>query len=117
MDLLIMPWIQQKLKTSVFIENLAKSHVNGDTFYSIAKRYGTTVDNLKSLNPKVDPSSLQIGYKLVVSGLKATYHTVVKGDTVSALAKKYGSTIIQVKDWNKLDSNYTIQNGKKLRVK
>lgn len=112
-----MPWIQQKLKTSVFIENLAKSHVNGDTFYSIAKRYGTTVDNLKSLNPKVDPSSLQIGYKLVVSGLKATYHTVVKGDTVSALAKKYGSTIIQVKEWNKLDSNYTIQNGQKLRVK
>ncbi|MFD4815105.1 N-acetylmuramoyl-L-alanine amidase [Peribacillus butanolivorans] len=91
-----------KLRTSIFIENLAKGHVNGlvkafnlkkkeaaenvvtstsytivkgDTFYSIAKRYGTTVDNLKSLNPKVDPSSLQIGYKLVVSGLKATYHS------------------------------------------
>ncbi|MFI8494432.1 LysM peptidoglycan-binding domain-containing protein [Peribacillus butanolivorans] len=133
-----------KLKTSVFIENLAKGHVNGlvkafnlkkkaaaenvvtstsytivkgDTFYSIAKRYGTTVDNLKSLNPKVDPSSLQIGYKLVVSGLKATYHTVVKGDTITALAKKYGSTIIQVKDWNKLDSSYTILVGQKLRVK
>lgn len=68
-----------KLKTSVFIENLAKGHVNGlvkafnlkkkaaaenvvtstsytivkgDTCYSIAIRYGTTVDNLKSLNPK-----------------------------------------------------------------
>ncbi|MGE6612259.1 LysM peptidoglycan-binding domain-containing protein [Peribacillus sp. NPDC076916] len=83
-----------KLKTSVFIENLTKGHVNGDTLYSIAKRYGTTVDNLKSLNPKVAPSSLQIGYKLVVTLLKATYLTVVKGDTVSTLGKKYGSTII-----------------------
>lgn len=75
------------------------------------------MDNLKSLNPKVAPSSLQIGYKLVVTLLKATYPTVVKGDTVSALGKKYGSTIIQVKDWNKLDSSYTIMVGQKLRVK
>ncbi|MFH0070694.1 N-acetylmuramoyl-L-alanine amidase [Peribacillus sp. NPDC056705] len=133
-----------KLKTSMFIENLAKGHVNGlvkafklkkkaakenveastsytavkgDTFYSIAKKYGTTVDNLKSLNPKVDPNSLQIGQKLVVSGTTAIYHTVVKGDTVTALAKKNGSTIKQIKDLNKLDNRYTIGVGQKLRLK
>ncbi|MFD4928461.1 N-acetylmuramoyl-L-alanine amidase [Peribacillus butanolivorans] len=133
-----------KLKTSIFIETLAKGHVDGlvkafnlkkkvaaenvetstsytivkgDTLYSIAKRYRTTVDNLESLNPKVNPDSLQIGQNLVVSGSTATYHTVEKGDTVSALAKKYGSTIIQVKDWNKLDSSYKLMVGQKLRVK
>ncbi|MGW6385120.1 N-acetylmuramoyl-L-alanine amidase [Peribacillus butanolivorans] len=132
-----------KLRTSIFIENLAKGHVDGlvkafnlkkkaaenietstsytivkgDTLYLIAKKYGTTVDNLKSFNPKVNSHSLQIGQKLVVSGSTATYHTVVKGNTVSALAKKYGSTIIQVKDWNKLDSSYKLMVGQKLRVK
>ncbi|MFE4896558.1 N-acetylmuramoyl-L-alanine amidase [Peribacillus butanolivorans] len=133
-----------KLKTSTFIENLVKGHVNGlvkvfnlkkkaavehvetstsytvvkgDTFYSIAKRYGITVDNLKLLNPIVNPDSLQIGQKLVLSCSTATYHIVVKGDTVSALAVKYESTIIQVKDWNKLDSSYKLMVGQKLRVK
>ncbi|WHY15763.1 N-acetylmuramoyl-L-alanine amidase [Peribacillus frigoritolerans] len=133
-----------KLKTSVFIEKLSKGHVNGlvkafnlkkkaaaenvetstsytivkgDTLYSIAKKYGTTVDNLKSLNPNVNPDSLQIGQKLVVSRLTVTYHSVVKGDTVSALAVKYGSTIKQIKNWNRLDSKYTIFIKQKLRVK
>ncbi|MFB7640577.1 LysM domain-containing protein [Peribacillus butanolivorans] len=41
--------------------------MKGDTFYSIAKKERTTVDNLKSLNPKVDLNSLQIEQKLVVS--------------------------------------------------
>ncbi|MEC2053946.1 LysM domain-containing protein [Peribacillus psychrosaccharolyticus] len=40
-----------------------------------------------------------------------------KGDTVSALAEEYGSSINQIKAWNNLDSNYTIQIGKRLRVK
>ena len=34
--------------------------VKGDTLYSIAKRYGTTVAKLQTLNPKVDAHSLQI---------------------------------------------------------
>ncbi|MCY9003268.1 N-acetylmuramoyl-L-alanine amidase [Peribacillus frigoritolerans] len=133
-----------KLKTSVFIEKLAKGHVNGlvkafnlkkkaaaknvetstsytivkgDTLYSIAKKFGTTVDILKSLNTTVKPHSLQLGQKLVVSGSTATYHTVVKGDTVSALAAKYRSTIKHIKEWNKLDYKYTIDLGEKIRVK
>ncbi|SNT42221.1 N-acetylmuramoyl-L-alanine amidase [Bacillus sp. OK838] len=130
-----------QLKQNAFIEALAQGHVNGlvkafnlklkdngtsgnthkvvagDTFYSIAKKYNTTVANLQALNPSVNTNALQIGSILIVSGSIATYHTVVKGDTVSALAGKYGSTIKQLKDWNSLDSNYTIQIGQKLRVK
>lgn len=133
-----------QLKKSAFIEAVAQGHVNGlvksfnlkmkdneisgstgnthtvvkgDTLYSIAKKYGTTVANLQTLNPKVDVDSLQIGQKLIVSGSAATYHTVKKGDTVSALADKYDSTIKQIKDWNSLDNKYTIGIGQKLRVK
>ena len=133
-----------QLKKSAFIEAVAQGHVNGivksfnlkmkenegsgstgnthtvvkgDTLYSIAKKYGTTVANLQTLNPKVDAGSLQIGKKLDISGTPATYHKVAKGDTVSALAEKYGTTAKQIKTWNELDSKYTIVIGQKIRVK
>lgn len=41
----------------------AKTHKveKGETFYSIAKEYGTTVDKLEDLNPKVKADALQVG--------------------------------------------------------
>lgn len=133
-----------KLKKASFIEALARGHVNGlvkafalkkvqehenikektfhtvvkgDTFYSIAKDYDTTVERLEILNPTIDPTALPIGKKLVVRVIETIYHIVKKGDTVSALAEEYGSSINQIKTWNNLDSNYTIQIGQRLRVK
>ncbi|MBU8733425.1 N-acetylmuramoyl-L-alanine amidase [Cytobacillus oceanisediminis] len=77
-----------KLKSSTFIENLARGHVNGI---------------VKSFNlPKKS---------------SAVYHTVVSGDTVYSLSRTYGSTIQQIQDWNNLDANYTIYVGQRLRVK
>ncbi|MDI2587435.1 N-acetylmuramoyl-L-alanine amidase [Psychrobacillus sp. NEAU-3TGS] len=77
-----------KLKTSSFIESLARGHVNGI---------------VKSFNlPKKST---------------AVYHTVVSGDTVYSLSQRYGSTAQQIKDWNGLDANYTIYIGQVLRVK
>lgn len=77
-----------KLKSSTFIENLARGHANGI---------------VKSFNlPKKS---------------SAVYHTVVSGDTVYSLSRTYGSTIQQIRDWNNLDANYTIYVGQRLRVK
>jgi len=39
---------------------------SGDTLGSIAQKYGTTVDELMSLNPGIDPTALLIGQKLRV---------------------------------------------------
>ncbi|PLR84669.1 N-acetylmuramoyl-L-alanine amidase [Bacillus canaveralius] len=77
-----------KLKSSSFIENLARGHANG-----IARSFNLT------------------------KKAAAVYHTVVSGDTVYALSKRYGSTTQQIKDWNNLDANYTIYPGQVLRVK
>ncbi len=33
----------------------------GDTFFSLAARFGTTVDAIKKANPGVDPERLRIG--------------------------------------------------------
>ena len=40
----------------------------GDTLYSIAQRHGTTVANLSSLNRISNPSQLEVGQRLTVSG-------------------------------------------------
>jgi LysM repeat protein len=39
---------------------------SGDTLGSIAQKYGTTVDELMTLNPGIDPIALLIGQKLRV---------------------------------------------------
>jgi LysM repeat protein len=39
---------------------------SGDTLGSIAQKYGTTVDELMTLNPGIDPTALDIGQKLRV---------------------------------------------------
>ncbi|WP_433959067.1 LysM peptidoglycan-binding domain-containing protein [Cytobacillus horneckiae] len=96
----------------------SKTHkiAKGDTFYSLVKKYNTTVANLRKINPGVDEKKLQVGQVINIS-TTAKYHTVKSGDTVSELAAKYGSTIKQIRDWNKLDSKFTIYPNQKLRVK
>jgi LysM repeat protein len=39
---------------------------HGDTLFSIATQFGTSVKVLKRLNPNIDPSALQVGQTLVV---------------------------------------------------
>jgi LysM repeat protein len=40
----------------------------GDTLYNIALATGTTVERLLELNPRVDPSNLQIGQSICLPG-------------------------------------------------
>lgn len=39
---------------------------NGDTLGAVAQRFNTTVDDLRALNPGVDPNALRIGQRLRV---------------------------------------------------
>ncbi|WP_171567652.1 LysM domain-containing protein [Brevibacillus sp. MCWH] len=57
----------QKQPTAKKASN-ATYHVikKGDTFWALAKKYGTTVTNLRKLNPNVDEKKLQIGSKVRV---------------------------------------------------
>lgn len=38
--------------------------VSGDSFYNLAKRYGTTQQSIEALNPNVEPTKLQLGQKV-----------------------------------------------------
>jgi N-acetylmuramoyl-L-alanine amidase len=86
----------------------------GDTLWGIAKKYGMTVAELKSLNG-LTSDIIHPGQQLKVSG-SATYHTVVKGDTLWGLSQKYKTTVANIKSLNGLKSD-TIYPGQRLRVK
>ena len=87
----------------------------GDTLYSIAKKYNTSVDNLKSIN-SIITDSLSIGQvlKLPTADEENTY-TVKKGDSLYAIAKEYNTSVDELKKLNNLTSN-TLAIGQVLKL-
>ncbi len=90
----------------------------GDTLYSIAKKYNTTVDNLKSLNSLIG-DVLTIGMNLLIPGSTLTdiiVHKVASGDSLWSLANKYNTTVDAIKQLNNLMSDL-LTIGQDLQVK
>jgi spore germination protein len=63
----------------------------GDSLYSIARSYGTTVSRIVTDNDLEDPENLTVGQTLVLLFPTRT-HTVRSGDTLSSIAAAYGVT-------------------------
>lgn len=59
--------IGQKIKLPSKTKPKMYTIKEGDTLYSIAKKYGMTVAHLKKLNPKINANALQIGSKIKIS--------------------------------------------------
>ena len=87
----------------------------GDTLYSLAKEYDTSVDMLKEVN-SLSSDFIKAGQRLEVPlEAEAGTYTVKKGDTLFSLAKKYGVTVSELKKENKL-ANDSIYVGQALSV-
>jgi len=85
----------------------------GDTFYSLAKRFGITVDMLMKNNPGVNPEGLLIGQLICVPGATtpgastpdepapgtgacppgSLSHIIQQGDTLYGLARRFGISV------------------------
>ncbi|MFI3323697.1 MAG: LysM peptidoglycan-binding domain-containing protein [Rikenellaceae bacterium] len=98
---------------------------SGDTLSAIAKKYGTSVSKICSLNNISANSTLKIGQKLKVSGSTSTapttstpeYYKVRKGDTLSAIARKHSTSVSTICTLNNISSTTTLQINQKLRVR
>jgi LysM repeat protein len=117
----------------------AQTHVvvKGDSFYSIAKKYGTTIKAVAEANPGVDPKKLQPGKTLNIpapaalpaggaaapvpnaeAGPGGQTYTVVSRDTLSKIAVKFGTTVKALRSANNLTTDRIKVNDKlKIPVK
>ncbi len=78
---------------------------SGDSLYSIARKYNTTVDEIKSLN-NLTSNLLSIGQVLKIpSGSSTNTYVVKSGDNLYSIARKYQITVNELKKLNNLNSN------------
>ena len=92
---------------------------SGDSLWSIAKRYGVTVNELKSAN-NLTSNTLSIGQKLKIpktetDEVEPSTYTVKAGDSLYAIARKYNTTVDALKSLNNLTTN-TLHIGQKLKI-
>ncbi len=92
----------------------------GETLFSIAQQYETTVDVLLQLNDIADPALLYVGQELVIPGgggaLVAAVHVLQLGDTLANLAAGYDTTVEEIAAQNNLVSADKLVAGMPLTV-
>ena len=112
-------------------EKLAKLPVywkvhTGDTYVSIARKTGLTVEELETFNPKVNPGAIRPGQRLKLrlkvpkpkpKPLGPRFHTVRTGETYGAIAARTGHSVARLQRLNpKLKAN-ALQPGVRMRLR
>jgi LysM repeat protein len=105
----------------------------GDSFSTIAPKFGVSVKALQAANPNVDPTKLQIGKKINIPapttttaapvsggtvvdvGSGETTYTVKSGDTLGKLATDFHTTVKAIQSANGL-TDTKIKVGQKLKI-
>jgi len=76
----------------------------GDNLWSIATKFGITLNTLLWANNLNQSSTIQPGQKLIVPPVSGVIHHVKAGDTISDIAQKYKASIDEIKTFNELSS-------------
>jgi murein DD-endopeptidase MepM/ murein hydrolase activator NlpD len=100
----------------------------GDTLYSIAQRFSTTVETIVSANDIDDASVIRVGQRLVIPMVQAELvptpdptldtrvHPVRTGETLPSLAFWYGTTVWTLCEVNDLNQWGLLWTGQKLSI-
>lgn len=89
----------------------------GDTLWGISQALDLTVDEIKKLNPSVDPSKLSVGQKIRVKPVVTVgQYTIQSGDTLWEIASKFKTTVAKLEELNKGIQAKALQVGGKIAV-
>lgn len=90
----------------------------GDTLSEIAKKYGTTVSTLASINNIKDVNKIYAGdtLKILVNNSSYIEYKIKKGDTLSEIAKKYGTTVKKLQSINGIKNANKIYAGDTIKI-
>jgi LysM repeat protein len=96
----------------------------GDTLYSIARRYGTTVEAIASANGIANPSLIQVGQTLRISSSGGvspapsggTTYVVQPGDNLFRIALRYGMSYLYLAQYNGIMDPSHIYVGQVIRI-
>ena len=83
---------------------------SGETLWSIANRYGSSIQQIASVNELPNPDQLVIGQALVIP-IAATHHTVRSGETLWHIAQRFGVPINSIIQANHLTNPAMINIG------
>ncbi|PRX29472.1 LysM domain-containing protein [Orenia metallireducens] len=79
----------------------------GDTLYSLAQRFNTTVAAIISANPKIDSDNLQVGDKIFIplqrdypSCPEGNYYTIKAGDSFYTIADRFNIAVVDLQEAN-----------------
>jgi len=108
----------------------------GETLSEISRRYGVSVEAIRSTNrmtsnllrtnqsllipvstrtlPPVNP--VKVTATSVTAERQPLFHVVRSGDTLSAIARRYGVLVKQLADWNLLHTDDILRLGQRLKV-
>lgn len=93
-----------------------KSHLvkNGETIYSISKKYNVTEDELMKANGLTAKDYLLIGQTLKVPQI--AYHIVKQGETLTQISRKYKTSVQKLLAANALKLDEHIIPGQQLKI-
>lgn len=97
----------------------------GDSLWSIARRYGVTLDELTARNDLGTSSTLAVGQVLYLPGtatlastnpqaMSSTTYVVKRGDTLGRIASRFRVNIADLLGWNRLKATSVIKPGQRL---
>ncbi|MEM7081324.1 MAG: LysM peptidoglycan-binding domain-containing protein [Pseudomonadota bacterium] len=103
---------------------------SGDSFWTIAKRFGVGTRQLARWNGMAPGDTLSIGKQLIVKGVSSSAtassgpdgtrrkirYTVRRGDSLSRISSRFNVSVSQLKQWNRIDGQRYLQPGQKLSL-
>lgn len=116
----IMSWIKRSdveiLQTAKQASQTSGTYTvqSGDSWWSIANRYGMSMYELASRNDKTIYTVIHPGDKLTISGQTSRTYTVRRGDTLSSIASRLGVSVGHLTQTNHIGNPNLIFVGQRL---